>query len=198
MKKLFANIRAREILVAVVLGTLVIASRTIWQLGPNIELISSLIVFSAVFYQRAWLRFVAPISVVVISDLMIGNSTIFLYTWSAFIIGWGMTLLLRRIKQKNNDSAILSPIEFVASGIVNVLFFYLWTNLGVVLVSGMYPLSIFGLAQSYINALPFLVNQLLSVVIGGVAFYLLYRILVHLGYSNFSALEPDKLAIKSK
>jgi hypothetical protein len=198
MKKWLTKVDFLEVALAIALGLLVIATRTIWQFGPNIELISSLVVFSAVFYKQKWLRFVAPISVIIISDLVIGNSAIFLFTWSAFIVGLLMSLLLRRIKQKSTKDAILSPIEFVGSGIVNVLFFYLWTNLGVVLVSGMYPLSIFGLSQSYINALPFLGNQLLSVAIGGVVFYSLYRSLSYLRDSKLSSISELKLVAQAK
>mgnify|MGYP001302857611 CR=1 FL=1 len=198
MKRWLSKVDFREVVLAVSLGLLVLATRTIWQLGPNIELISTLVVFSAVFYKQKWLRFVASISVIVISDLVLGNSAIFLFTWSAFIVGLLLSSLLRMIKQKGSKDAILSPIEFVGSGIVNVLFFYLWTNLGVVLVSGMYPLSIFGLSQSYINALPFLGNQLISVAIGGAMFYFLYRSLSYLRNSKFIPTQELKLAAQSK
>lgn len=198
MQKWLTKIDFREVALVLVLGLFVIATRTIWQLGPNIELISSLVVFSAAFYKQKWLRLLGPISVIVISDLVLGNSAIFLFTWSGFMAGLLMSLQLRSIKQKDTKDAILSPIEFIGSGIANVLFFYLWTNLGVVLVSGMYPLSIFGLSQSYINALPFLGNQLLSAVVGGMGFYLLYRSLYYLRDSKFIPAQELKLAAQAK
>jgi hypothetical protein len=51
------------------------------------------------------------------------------------------------------------------AGLSANLFFYLWTNFGVWLLSGMYPKTTTGLLMSYVNALPFLRYQLISTLI---------------------------------
>jgi hypothetical protein len=88
------------------------------------------------------------------SDLIIGNSAIFMFTWS----GFALIALLGLISRASGADYI----KFVGGGIAGVIVFFLWTNLGVMLISGMYDHSLAGLVQSYANALPFLRNQLIS------------------------------------
>ncbi|KKQ36309.1 MAG: hypothetical protein US52_C0002G0002 [candidate division WS6 bacterium GW2011_GWA2_37_6] len=51
-------------------------------------------------------------------------------------------------------------ISIQFGGIISTVIFFLWTNFGVVLTTSMYPKTIEGLGQSYINGLPFITNQL--------------------------------------
>lgn len=62
------------------------------------------------------------------------------------------------------------------------MFFWIWTNFGVWLVSGMYPHSLTGLVTCYFLALPFLKNSIIAAIVWGSAFvalgkysYLPYR-----------------------
>ncbi|MDO8265276.1 MAG: hypothetical protein Q7T34_02820, partial [Candidatus Parcubacteria bacterium] len=56
-------------------------------------------------------------------------------------------------------------LKMTGLGIVSVLFFYLYTNFGWWLTSGMYPMNLNGLIMSYIAGIPFVRNQLVSVAI---------------------------------
>jgi hypothetical protein len=51
------------------------------------------------------------------------------------------------------------------AGILSTMVFFFWTNFGVVVTTSMYERSFSGLIQSYINALPFLRNQLIGNII---------------------------------
>ena len=92
----------------------------------------------------------------IISDLMIGNTNIFLFTWSGFAVigwmGWYLTKFtgLKRIAAGG------------AFGLLSALWFYFFTNFGVWLIGGLYPTTLAGLIQSYYMGLPFLKLQAVS------------------------------------
>lgn len=97
-----------------------------------------------------------PLSMIAISDMVIGNTSIMFFTWSAWaIIGLGGTIL-----RKRKTPTFKFSLQLTGMGVVSSLFFYLWTNFGVWLIDGMYPHTWAGLMQSYIMGLPFLRNNL--------------------------------------
>lgn len=97
-----------------------------------------------------------PLSMIAISDMVIGNTSIMFFTWSAWaIIGLGGTIL-----RKRKTPTFKFSLQLTGMGVVSSLFFYLWTNFGVWLIDGMYPHTWAGLIQSYIMGLPFLRNNL--------------------------------------
>ncbi len=123
---------------------------------PNFEAVTSLSLISGSFLGGIFAPIV-PLFIIFISDIYFGNSKIFIFTWSAFLlIGIFGTLFKRNSKYYF--------LKITTGGILSVFFFYLWTNFGWWLTSGMYPMNYQGLIQSYIAALPFLKNQLTSVV----------------------------------
>jgi len=110
------------------------------------------------------------------TDLIIGNSRILIFTWSAFIVFPIVSSTIELLRNKFSKSINLPRLFSLQSvGIISVIIFYLWTNLGVVIVSEMYQKDIFGLIQSYINAIPFLQNQLLSSLFAIPILYLLIK-----------------------
>ncbi|MDP3057317.1 MAG: hypothetical protein Q8N37_02235 [bacterium] len=157
---------------------------------PNFEIITALTLVSAVFLGRAW-GIVVPLSIIAITDVFIGNGPVMVFTWSAFaIIGiLGMTYkkyetrfviasespaggecgnlvlikkilgLLRRFASRNDSKRILG---LAGVGIISSVFFFLYTNFGWWLVSGMYPHTLDGLIQCYIMGLPFFKNNLIG------------------------------------
>jgi hypothetical protein len=97
----------------------------------------------------------------IISDLILGNTNIFIFTWSGFLIpSYFASIYLNKPKQSSIKLVGKSTIYGLWTGI----FFFLWTNFGVWLLDswGMYTNDLAGLTQSYINALPFLRMQILS------------------------------------
>ena len=145
--------------------------RTVYDLGPNIELVTTALVLSSFYFGKKssfWLTF----AVIAFSDVVIGNSNIFLFTWSGFLIpaflSSRLITLFKLISQRlTNLWSGLKLIPLISVGLFSNLFFYLWTNFGVWLLDswGMYPDTFQGLLLSYINALPFLKNQILSTFI---------------------------------
>jgi len=72
-------------------------------------------------------------------------------------------------------------------GFLSTLFFYLWTNFGWWLTFGMYEMTVGGLMQCYIAALPFLKNQIFSVLI----FVPSFAILLSFAFSKIKVPQKD-------
>ena len=94
-----------------------------------------------------------PLAAMVASDLILGLHDTVLFTWSGMLVfallGYGL---------QSRRGAVRTAAAAVAGSTV----FFLWTNLGVWLVSGMYPHTSGGLLQCYTLALPFFRNSLLG------------------------------------
>jgi LPXTG-motif cell wall-anchored protein len=118
-----------------------------------ISLISGLIL-------GGYYTFIVPISIMIITDLVIGNNWIAFFTWSGFAILGLIGFILKRKK-----SLTISHIPRVLGvGIGAILLYDIWTNFGTWL-GGWYTHSLEGLALCYTNALPFMFWHLLSTTI---------------------------------
>jgi len=158
-------------LLLVVLFLFAFLERTVYDLGPNIELVTTALVLSSFYFGKKssfWLTFI----IIALSDRIIGNSSIFIFTWSGFLIPAFLSsrfiTLFKLISQRlTNLWSGLKLIPLISVGLFSNLFFYLWTNFGVWLLDswGMYPDTFQGLLLSYINALPFLRLQIASTLI---------------------------------
>ncbi len=133
---------------------------------PNFEAVTAVSLLSGSFFGGMY-SFSIPLSVMFLSDLYFGNNFVYLFTWSAFILIGIFGNLIKR-NSKNYT------LKITGSGILSVLFFYLYTNLGWWLTSRMYPMDFTGLIECYVSALPFLKNQLLSVLIFVPAFVAIF------------------------
>lgn len=133
---------------------------------PNFEAVTSLSLVSGSFLGGAFAPII-PLLIIFLSDIYFGNTSVYLFTWSAFIL-----IGVFGIRLKINSKYYLLKITF--GGIFSVLFFYLWTNFGWWLTFGMYPMNLSGLIQCYFFGFPFLKNQLISVLIFTPAFSLIF------------------------
>lgn len=135
---------------------LAFAERVWFDLGPNIELITLATIMGALYLTKKETLLLTLLTIAV-SDIIIGNSNIFLFTWTGLVL----PLLAISLFDKFKKNKIVYSL---ATGISYNLFFFVWTNLGVWLLDswGMYPNTALGLIQSYINGLPFLKYQLTS------------------------------------
>lgn len=146
-----------------VLFLLALGERVVFDLGPNIELITMAMLIASAYFGRKealWLTFLLMLT----SDLIIGNTNIFLFTWSGFLI----PALFAGNLFSNKKFKRVKKVGFgTFLGAGANMFFFLWTNFGVWALDtfGMYPKTLGGLMMSYINAIPFWRNQLLSTLI---------------------------------
>ncbi len=141
---------------------LAFVERVWFDLGPNIELITLATILSA-FYLNRKNTLLLTFVIVALSDLLIGNSNIFLFTWSGFILPILAINIFKNLIAKLNLK-VNNILSGTLAGISFNLIFFFWTNFGVWALDswGMYPNTVFGLMQSLINGLPFLKYQLTS------------------------------------
>ncbi len=125
---------------------------------PNFEIITALTLVGAVFLGKSW-GIAVPLSIIAVTDVFIGNSPVLVFTWSAFAIIGIFGILFNKFKIQNSKLKILG---LTSIGIGSSIFFFLYTNFGWWLVSGMYPHTLGGLVQSYIMGLPFFRNNLIG------------------------------------
>lgn len=148
-----------KFLFASVLVFIALLERVFFDLGPNVELVTITMILAGSYLGKKYSSFVV-LATLITSDLIIGNSNIAIFTWSGFLIPALVVPFF--VKNKNSLTNIFSG---TVAGVGANLFFFLWTNFGVWLLSSMYPNTAQGLIASYINGLPFLKMQLLSTLL---------------------------------
>jgi len=138
--------------------------RTFFDLGPNIELITPAMLLGLAYLPRKY-SLLLVFFVLSLSDIFIGNSNIYLFTWSGFLIP--AFILPKLVNYKKIKKIISKTVTAFLSGISANIFFFLWTNFGVWALDswGMYSNDLGGLTLSYINALPFLKMHLTSTLL---------------------------------
>lgn len=128
-------------------------------IAPNLELITTASLLAVVILKNK-IAIVVPILSMIISDLIIGNTAIFIYTWSAFaIIGLG-ALLVSKFNNQPRKQIIFSIGFAIASSFT----FFVITNLGVWL-QGWYPATLAGLTECFLLAIPFYKTMLIGNII---------------------------------
>jgi hypothetical protein len=153
-----------------ILFILAFVERTAFDLGPNVELVTLAMLAASIYLSRST-ALKLTFLLMAATDLIIGNTSIFIFTWSGF-------LLPIFLISKSNFHHQTSIIKATSLGVLSNLFFYFWTNFGVWLLDswGMYTKDLPGLIHCYVNALPFLRLQLASTLLFvPLGFYLLSR-----------------------
>lgn len=122
---------------------------------PNFEIITALALIAGMYLGGIYM-IIVPLAIIFLSDLVIGNTYIFIFTWTAFMFIGLLGFLYKKYKSKFNKIFANSILLAFASSI----FFYLYTNFGWWLMSGMYEYSLSGLIRCYYMAIPFFRNNL--------------------------------------
>jgi hypothetical protein len=164
-------------------------TRTVFKLGPNIELVTTVMLLSASYFGKKE-SLLLTLTIMVATDLILGNSNIFLFTWSGFLIP---AFLAGTIFQSDRTLGLIKIFRGALTGCGSTLFFYFWTNLGVWALDswGMYSRNTSGLLASYINGLPFLKMQMVSTLMFvplGFAIFELVHLLVGKGGENYDRI----------
>jgi hypothetical protein len=116
---------------------------------PNFSPIDAMALFSGAYLGRRWVAFAAPLSALLLSDLVIGfyHGMATVYATVALVVAIGWSLSSRR-----------SPLRIAGAAVAGSVTFFLITNFGMWLFSGFYPLTSAGLAACYVAAIPFFQN----------------------------------------
>lgn len=152
----------KQITVAIALICLAVGWRVInynFHIAPNLEIVTTASVLAAIILGlRAGI--IVPLATMILSDLVIGNSSIFIFTWSAFVI-IGLSASLLRKFNKKPISQIVYSFGFAIAGSFT---FFVVTNFGV-WAQGWYPATWAGLADCFIMAIPFYRTMLIGNII---------------------------------
>ena len=127
----------------------VLALAAFWRLVPhpdNMTPIMAVALFSGVWLKQPLLRFAAPLAAMLVSDLLIGLHETMLFVYVAMLLPIAIGPLLRQ----------RGIASYAGVAVVNALAFFVITNAGVWMVSGMYAHDFAGLLQCFTLALPFL------------------------------------------
>ena len=170
--------------------------RVFFDFGPNFELVTTALILSS-FYVGRKESFGIIFLIMLLSDLVIGNTNIFLFTWSGFLIPslFSKNLISKLtpiFSQITNyklpiTNKLTTSFSLTSIGLASNLFFFSWTNFGVWILSGLYPKTTIGLLMSYINALPFLRYQLISTLIFIPAGFILVETSINF-YKKYSSI----------
>lgn len=146
------------------LAVAVVVSAVVWRvvrgdLGapPNLELITAATFFVAVILRHR-AAVLVPFAAAAVSDALLGNTSILVFTWTAWaVIGVGALLVRRTTGWRRIGAAF-------GLGIGGSVWFFLWTNFGVWLQSRgtFYAPGLDGLLASYVAGLPFFRTMLLG------------------------------------
>ncbi|MBE1877249.1 DUF6580 family putative transport protein [Myceligenerans pegani] len=142
----------------------VVALAVVWRLvradlgaPPNLELITAATFFAAVILRHR-AAVLVPFAAAAVSDALLGNTSILLFTWTAWaVIGLGALLVRRTTGWRRLGAAF-------GLGIGGSVWFFLWTNFGVWLQTRgtFYAPGPDGLLASYVAGLPFFRTMLLG------------------------------------
>lgn len=137
--------------------TLAFLERVFLDFGVNIELITLSAILSYLILGKRK-SILITFSLLALTDLFVGNTNIFLFTWSGFL------LPIFFYEFAKSKTKVISGTIY---GLLFSLFFFFWTNFGVWYLDrwGMYADDLSGLVSSYINGLPFFKLSVINVLI---------------------------------
>ena len=99
---------------------------------------------------------VVPLSAMAVSDAILGNGMIFVFTWSGFAMMGVLGLQARKSRATN----AVFGLRLTGIGVAGILAFDIWTNVGWWAL--FYPHTAGGLAACFAMALPFMVGHILT------------------------------------
>ena len=158
---------------------------------PNFSPIDAMALFSGAYLARKGvLAFAAPLGALFLSDLVLGfyHGMATVYLSVALIVLLGSVALQR-----------VSAVRVVGAALASSVLFFVVTNFGMWLSSGIYPRTLAGLEACYVAAIPFYQNTLAgdlfyaAVLFGG--FKLAERLMPRL---RAGALQPARVATSSR
>lgn len=139
----------------------------------NVEPITLASLFAGAFLGGGY-ALIVPLAIVALTDMYIGNSPILIFTWTAWAVIGLAGLLLRKSKKEKFSFGF----KMFGMGILASVFFFLWTNFGVWVITDWYPRTWQGLVFCYVMGLPFLkMNLMGNLIIIPVASFSLILIL---------------------
>ena len=125
-------------------------------------------VFSGFYFKQIYLSFFVVIFSMFIGDLFLGFHSTMFFTYVSLAVAVLIGLYVKRFK--------LTEILF--TGLSSSVCFFIITNFGAWLTLGMYEKNFAGLLQSYVLAIPFFHNTLISTFLYLILLKLLFDFII--------------------
>ncbi len=141
-----------------VLACLLAAALRVFPLAWNFSLVGAVALFAGA-RLRPWLAFALPLSVMVVTDALLAqlrSGYAFPYAGMVWVYGSFAVYALLGLTLSRTES----PLRIGATTVAGSLQFYAVTNFGVWLSGSLYPLTLAGLIDCYLMAIPFLYKTL--------------------------------------
>ena len=113
---------------------------------PNFTPVTAIALFGGLYFTRKSWAYLAPLFIMVISDLFLGFHSISIFVYAAFLL---VSFIGTQTKKPSVFTILLSSISF-----------FIITNFGVWLIG--YPKTWTGFVECYTLAIPFFRNSLLG------------------------------------
>ena len=120
---------------------------------PNVSPVAAMALFGGAYFSDKRVAFLVPFLALLLSDLLLGLHDTMIYVYG----GFALTVIIGFWIRQNLN---ISRVALAAVG-ASTLFFIV-TNFGAWVSSGLYPMTIDGLMQAYVAAIPFFQNSLLG------------------------------------
>ena len=132
---------------------------------PNFTPILAVGIFSGFFFRNFFLSSFIVLSSMFVGDLYLGFHGTMIFTYTALIVSVLIGALIKNFKFK----------ELFFTSLFSSFCFFIITNFGAWLTLPMYEKNLAGLLQSYVLAIPFFHNTLISTFIYLIVFKFLFE-----------------------
>ena len=120
---------------------------------PNVSPVAAMALFGGAYFSDRRVAFLVPFLALMLSDLVLGLHDTMIYVYAAF----ALTVVIGFWVGKN------TRVTRIATAVVgSSLLFFMITNFGAWVTSGLYPMTAGGLMQAYVAGIPFLQNSMLG------------------------------------
>lgn len=152
----------------------------------NFTGVTAMAIISGVLFKKNKFLFVSPLLALFISDLLIGFHETMLFTYLGFaVVGLLSLQILSTLKLFSEEPQNYKKYAVLGgSSLVGSLLFFMISNFGVWLSTGMYSMTYSGLVECYIAGIPFLFNQ----VTGDLFYMSIFTFALNFSFSKKAAV----------
>ena len=143
-------------LITLVLIIFTIAMFRLLPHPPNVSPIAAMALFGGACFSDKRVAFLITFLALLLSDFILGLHDTMLYVYA----GFALTVVIGFWIRKNMSFGHIT-IAVVGSSVL----FFIISNFGAWFTSGLYPMTIDGLMQAYVAAIPFFQNSLLGNIV---------------------------------
>ena len=134
---------------------------------PNVTPLTAIALFGGTYLSRRW-AVLLPLSIVGISDLLLGWDAAIPFSWAAFALTGLVAWWVR---------ARPGPGRIAAGALAGSVAFFLITNFGVWLIGELYPRTTAGFWECYVAAIPFFRNTVMGDLVYTAVFFGSYALI---------------------